>query len=170
MLSNARKKQNDALDKEIDALETRIDDVKNAIENGNANASQSLAELERKRAEAEKEKEELRKKEIRDKKIIAGLELLTANNGNVPKTLGDISVLMASLSQLDSFFDGTEDTGTVANPLDSNGGRTAILHDNERVMTAKQNQKLGSISNEDLADLGSYAQYREFRRYNNSTS
>ena len=70
------------------------------------------------------------------------------------KTLGDVSVLIAGLSQLDSFFDGTEDTGTVKNPLDSNGGRTAILHDNERVMTAKQNTKLGGISNEDLADLG----------------
>jgi hypothetical protein len=80
--------------------------------------------------------------------------LLSANDGNVGKTLGDVSTLIAGLSQLDSFFDGTEDTGTVANPLDSNGGRTAILHDNERVMTAKQNAKIGGISNEDLADLG----------------
>mgnify|MGYP003674737823 CR=1 FL=1 len=154
LLNNARDKQKSELEKELDALDSRIDSVRNAIENGNSEANQSLAELEKKKQENAKKEEELRKKQIRDEKIIAGLQLLSANNGNVPKTLGDVSVLIAGLSQLDSFFDGTEDTGTVKNPLDSNGGRTAILHDNERVMTAKQNAKLGGISNEDLADLG----------------
>jgi len=154
LLNNSRDKQKSELEKELDALDSRIDSVRNAIENGNSEANQSLAELEKKKQENAKKEEELRKKQIRDEKIIAGLQLLSANNGNVPKTLGDVSVLIAGLSQLDSFFDGTEDTGTVQNPLDSNGGRTAILHDNERVMTAKQNAKLGGISNEDLADLG----------------
>ena len=153
LFANSREKQNTALDNEIDALETRIDDVKNAIDNGNSEASQSLAELEKRKIEAEKEKEELRKKEIRDEKIIAGLQLLASNDGNVGKTLGDVSLLIAALSNMPSFFDGTEDTGTVSNPLDSNGGRTAILHDNERVMTAEQNKKVGGLSNEDLADV-----------------
>ena len=154
LLSNSRDKQKTELEKELDALDSRIDSVRNAIENGNSEANQSLAELEKKKQDNAKKEEELRKKQIRDEKIIAGLQLLSANNGNVPKTLGDVSILLAGLSQLDSFFDGTEDTGTVSKPLDSNGGRTAILHDNERVMTAKQNAKLGGISNEDLADLG----------------
>ena len=153
IFAKSREKQNDALDKEIDTLETRIDDVKNAINNGNEEASQSLAELEKQRLEAEQKKEELRKKEIRDEKIIAGLQVLASNNGDVGKTVGDISLLLAALSNLPSFFDGTEDTGTVSNPLDSNGGRTAILHDNERVITAKQNERIGGISNDDLADL-----------------
>ena len=153
IFAKSREKQNDALDKEIDTLETRIDDVKNAINNGNEDASQSLAELEKQRLEAEQKKEELRKKEIRDEKIIAGLQVLASNNGDVGKTVGDISLLLAALSNLPSFFDGTEDTGTVSNPLDSNGGRTAILHDNERVITAKQNERIGGISNDDLADL-----------------
>ena len=153
LFANSREKQNTALDNEIDALETRIDDVKNAIDNGNSEASQSLAELEKRKIEAEKEKEELRKKEIRDEKIIAGLQLLASNDGNVGKTLGDVSLLIAALSNMPSFFDGTEDTGTVSNPLDSNGGRTAILHDNERVITAEQNKKIGGLSNEDLADV-----------------
>jgi hypothetical protein len=154
LLSNSRDKQKSELEKELDALDSRIDTVRNAIENGNSEASQSLAELEKQKQENAQKEEKLRKKQIRDEKLIAGLKLLTANNGNVPKTLGDLSILIASLGQIDSFFDGTEDTGTVQKPLDSNGGRTAILHDNERVMTAKQNAKLGGISNEDLADLG----------------
>ena len=154
LLSNSRDKQKSELENELDALDSRIDTVRNAIEKGNSEASQSLAELEKQKQENAQKEEKLRKKQIRDEKLIAGLKLLTANNGNVPKTLGDLSVLIASLGQIDSFFEGTEDTGTVQKPLDSNGGRTAILHDNERVMTAKQNAKLGGISNEDLADLG----------------
>ena len=154
VLAKSREKQNKELDAEIDSLENRIDDVQNAINNGSSEAAQSLAELEAKKLEAEKQKEELRKKEIRDQKIIAGLQLLASNDGNVGKTLGDVSLLLAALSNLPSFFDGTEDTGTVSNPLDSNGGRTVMLHDNERVLTAKQNAKIGGISNEDLADLG----------------
>jgi hypothetical protein len=154
VLANSREKQNKELDAEIDAIENRINDVQNAIENGSSGAAQSLAELEQKKIEAEKQKEELRKKEIRDQKIIAGLQLLASNDGNVGKTIGDVSLLLAALSNLPSFFDGTENTGTVSNPLDSNGGRTVMLHDNERVMTAKQNAKIGGISNEDLADLG----------------
>ena len=157
ILTRAREKQNSALDAEIDALDSRIQTIRDAINSGNSEAQQSLAQLEKQKIEAEKKKEELRKKEIRDAKIIAGLQLLAANSNDpnaVGKTLGDVSLLLAALSSLPSFFDGTEDTGTVAKPLDSNGGRHAVLHDNERVMTAKQNAKLGGISNEDLADLG----------------
>lgn len=154
VLSKAREKQNEETDKELDVLDTRIDTVRTAIENGNQGASDSLAELEKQKIEAEQKKEEIRKKEIRDEMLIAGLQAFASNDGNVGKTLGDVSLLIAALNTLPSFFDGTEDTGTVQKPLDSNGGRTAILHDNERVMTAKQNAKLGGISNEDLADLG----------------
>jgi hypothetical protein len=154
ILANSREKQNAELDAELDALDDRISDVQKAISEGSPEAKQSLAELEAQKLEAEKKKEELRKKEIRDAKLIAGLQLLASNDGNVGKTLGDVSLLIAALNTLPSFFEGTEDTGTVNKPLDSNGGRTVLLHDNERVMTAKQNAKLGGISNEDLADLG----------------
>jgi len=54
---------------------------------------------------------------------------------------------------LASFYDGTEDTGTTGDKLDSKGGRYAILHDNERVMTKAQNKKVGGMSNDDLANL-----------------
>ena len=54
---------------------------------------------------------------------------------------------------LASFYDGTEDTGTTANPLDSKGGRKVIVHDNERIMTAKQNDRMGGISNDAAADI-----------------
>ena len=52
-----------------------------------------------------------------------------------------------------SFYEGTEDTGTVANPLDNQGGRLALIHDNERILTKAQNSMIGGMSNEDLAGL-----------------
>ena len=156
VLSKAREKQNEETDKELDVLDTRIDTVRTAIENGNEGASDSLAELEKQKIEAEQKKEEIRKKEIRDEMLIAGLQAFASNDGNVGKTLGDVSLLIAALNTLPSFFEGTEDTGTVQKPLDSNGGRTAILHDNERVMTAKQNAPIlkAGLSNEDVSGLG----------------
>jgi len=52
-----------------------------------------------------------------------------------------------------SFYDGTEDTGTVSGALDANGGRLAVLHDNERVVTKAQNAMIGDMSNDALANL-----------------
>jgi hypothetical protein len=54
---------------------------------------------------------------------------------------------------LASFYDGTEDTGTTAKPLDSKGGRKVIVHDNERIMTKAQNDKMGGVSNDYAADI-----------------
>lgn len=71
----------------------------------------------------------------------------------VAATARAIAGVAKVIATADSFYEGTEDTGTVNNPLDSNGGRWAILHDNERVMTAKQNSKVGSLTNEELADI-----------------
>lgn len=46
---------------------------------------------------------------------------------------------------------GTEDTGDVDGPgLDGKGGMLWMLHRNERVLTAQQNEKLEGISNDDL--------------------
>ena len=157
LLSISSQKRAAGLDAELSALTDRIGTVRGAIMNGNKEASKSLAQLEMEKEENAAAKEKLRKREIRDQQLIAGLRLLAANSDKpdaVGSTLKDVALLMTSLKSMGSFFDGTEDTGTAAKPLDSNGGRMAMLHDNERVMTAKQNAKLGGISNEELADLG----------------
>jgi hypothetical protein len=41
----------------------------------------------------------------------------------------------------------------VSNPLDANGGRVAILHDNERVMTKAQNEKLQGLTNDQIVSI-----------------
>jgi hypothetical protein len=69
-------------------------------------------------------------------------------------TIKDITLLKAFVNGLDFFYEGTEDTGTVNNPLDTNGGRLAVLHDNERVMTAEQNKMVSGLTNWELANIG----------------
>ena len=44
------------------------------------------------------------------------------------------------------------DTGT-SGTLDSNGGHVALLHDKERVVDQKNNNKMGGISNDDAANI-----------------
>jgi len=153
-ISNQLEKANEKSEKALDATQKRIEDINKAIELGNEEAKQSLAIEEKKEAELEAKREKRRKAEAKIEAGIAILKSFGANDGDLGKTIADTSVLLSFINTLPSFYDGVEDTGTVAKPLDSNGGRLTMLHDNERVLTAKQNAKLGGISNEDLADLG----------------
>jgi hypothetical protein len=160
VLSKAREKQNREVDAEIDAIDSRLDSVRDAINNGNSEASQSLAELEKQKLLAEKKKEALRKAEIRDQKIIAGLQLLSANANDpnaVGKTLGDVSLLIAGLDSIKGFIDGTEN---VANSMQGhkvhNGedGYIAKFDGREGILNPEQNAKRGNLSNDDLVELG----------------
>jgi len=51
-----------------------------------------------------------------------------------------------------AFFDGTEDTGGRGD-VDNKGGKLAIIHPHERIMTAEQNARIGVISNDHAADV-----------------
>jgi hypothetical protein len=108
-------------------------------------------------AEQELIREEQVKKAQRREIVLAGIKAFAENAGEpnaVGKTLTDITTLSAALlNLLPGFFDGTEDTGQVGESLDSNGGRLAVLHDNERVMTKKQNAMMGGLSNDDVASI-----------------
>jgi hypothetical protein len=64
--------------------------------------------------------------------------------------LADFALLEAFSAGLEGFYEGTEDTGTVLQPMDSKGGRLAILHNNERVVPKVQNMLLRGMSNDDL--------------------
>jgi hypothetical protein len=86
------------------------------------------------------------------------------------KTITDVTALTAFLGGLPSFFVGTEDTGKGGNALDSNGGRLSILHDNERVMTAEQNKRIGNISNEELTRLAVDSTRGTFNNFENVSS
>ena len=145
------------LEKEIEAHQKQQDYFRALAESGNINAQQSLAEEARLQREAEVEKMKL---ERRKQYIQAVSAFLTDYTNRIEKgesstqaltgALASKAMLEAMISSMPAFFEGTEDTGKVSNALDSNGGRLSILHDNERVMTKRQNMALGGISNEEV--------------------
>ena len=64
--------------------------------------------------------------------------------------LVDFSILTALEASFGGLYEGTEDTGTVANPLDARGGRLYTLHDNERVVPKFLNDQLSGMTNKDM--------------------
>ena len=87
------------------------------------------------------------------KAYIANIEAGDGSGEALAKAIASKAVLDQFVAGIGSFFEGTEDTGTVSNGLDSNGGRMAILHNNERVLTARQNKQIGSYSNDQVANI-----------------
>ena len=148
------------LDEEISAHQKQADFLKQLAMNGNIEAKDSLAEENRLIAEAEQKKAEEEKRKQQIMMVSAILKAYVSNldaGQNSTVALGNAiaskSVLDAFIAGIGNFFEGTEDTGVVSNPLDSNGGRLAVLHNNERVLTAQQNKKIGGYSNEQVASI-----------------
>jgi hypothetical protein len=145
-----------AIDAEIAAAQKQSDTLKALAESGNINAQQSLAENQRIINEANLKKEkELRKQ----KRMEAGLAIFKLFSANADKknplaaTIADTTGLLAFISSLPAFHDGTEDTGSNGQGVDGKGGFHAVLHPNERVVPKSLNDQIGSMSNEQLTKL-----------------
>lgn len=147
------------LDKESEAHKNQYEYYKSLADSGTINKKESMAEEARLQREAEKEKAKLEQRKLYIQAFSAFMTNYTnrlENGENSTEALAgavaDKAVLEAILATLPAFFEGTESTGKTSNPLDSNGGRVALLHDNERVLTAKQNKPLldMGISNPDI--------------------
>lgn len=146
-----------ATDKEIEQSEKRQEQLQALAVKGVQDAQNTLAFEERRQAELEAKRIRQQKNQKRTELLFAGLKAYSANvernpSGALATTLRDITALTTALNSLPSFFDGTEDTGNGGN-LDNKRGFHAILHPNERVLTAEQNKKIGDISNDELANI-----------------
>jgi hypothetical protein len=150
------------LDKEIAAAEKQQDTLRELAANGNINARESLAENQRIIDEANRKKaqEERRKQMI---ELVSGVyqtynQKVAANAKNpLMETIRDTVLLQqfanTLLGNMPTFFDGTENTGKHGEGVDGKGGFHAILHPNERVVPKSLNEKIGSLSNEQLAKV-----------------
>ena len=179
LVTNLVEKQNEkrlaSIDKQISDVEERQNTLRSLAENGNEEAVKSLAESEKREAEIRREKEKELQRQQRIEAGLAAFQVFSANAQQDPetalsKTITDVTALTAFLGGLPSFFVGTEDTGKAGNSLDSNGGRLSILHDNERVMTAEQNKRIGNISNEELTRLAVDSTRGTFNNFENVSS
>lgn len=145
-----------AIDAEMAAAQKQSDALKELAANGNINAQQSLAENQRIIDQANLRKEKELKKQ---KRIEAGLAIFKLFSANADKknplaaTIADTTGLLAFISSLPAFHDGTEDTGANGKGIDGKGGFHAVLHPNERVVPKSLNDQIGSMSNEQLTKL-----------------
>lgn len=161
-LNKINEKRKKDLDDEISDREKSIEVQQSLAERGLEN---QLAFEKQKLAEVELEKREIEKREARQKEaqklaeiyLEAYLAELNQPDANpqlaASKALANTLLAKGIAKGLASFKEGTEDTGKAGNPLDKDGGRLAVLHDNERVLTKEQNALVGGLSNEQLANL-----------------
>ena len=149
--------QQKAIDDEISLARRRADQLSRLAERGQLEAGQSLAVEEKRIVELERKKLKAKQREQRIEASVAGFKLLADNvdkgaNRPVADTIKDILQLSAVLTNLPTFYDGTEDTGKGGEGVDGKGGFQAVLHPHERVVDRKNNEAMQGLSNSELAE------------------
>ena len=146
------------IDEEIEASQKRFDNLQDLANQGNILAKESLAEETKLIAEQTRKREQLEKRKQRVQFANTVLQTYMKNSSDpdvkkpLQKTITD-TVLLTEFIKSFSFFDGTEDTGTHGQGIDGRGGFLSVLHPNERVVPKKNNDMIGNMSNDDLAQL-----------------
>jgi hypothetical protein len=163
------------LDKEIEAARKQADMLREMAQEGNINAQESIAEQERLIAEATKRKEqELRRQQrIRLAETVYTTYSQKVENGSknpLAETIRDTTLLQAFINSLPTYEKGTEDTGRDGKGVDGKGGMLSVLHPNERVIPKSLNQKIGTMSNEQLAKIAQEYNTRSVMRYKGQDS
>lgn len=154
-IKDKEKLRQDALDREIEQRDSNIEEQKRRAEQGLSN---TLAFEEKALKDAEAKKEEENKKALKREKALTFFKLLSANaekdpNSALQKT---ITEMLLGEAIAGAFFKGTE---KVEDDLKGNkvhngrDGYVVAVDGSERVLTGKQNELIGNMSNEDLARL-----------------
>lgn len=166
LLQEKSQERLDIIEKEIEANQMQQQTLQELAAKGVLNAGENLAFEKKRAAELALLKEREIKDAARQELALTAIKTYSGyvqggetGGAALARTVTDISLLKNLVSTLDFFYEGTENTGTASNPLDSNGGRLAVLHDNERVMTAEQNKLVSGLTNWELANLG--AEYKK---------
>jgi hypothetical protein len=156
-----QEKRQRAMDREIDNSKRHQDLLREMAARGSEDAKNNLAfeEANQRKLELQKEKALQRAKRVEMGMVVlkAYSKNIESSNGNsteaLNKTIKDATILTAFIRALPAFYEGTENTGKGGN-VDDKGGFHAILHPEERVMTAEQNKQLAGITNWELVNAG----------------
>lgn len=151
-------KRVEQMDAEIAKAQEQYENYKQLAQDGNITAQQSLAEQQRIIDEANMKKERELKRQQRIKLAESVYSTYSAkveagSKNPLADTIRDTTLLAQFIQSLPTFMDGTEDTGLNGRGVDGKGGFHAILHPNERVVPKSLNQKIGALSNEQLAKV-----------------
>ena len=137
----------------IDKSKQRQAEYALLAQQGVEDAADNYAFEQKKQAEAEEQKLKLQRQKERTELAIGAFKAYAANNGDINKTIRDLSVLSAAIATSPIFFKGTEDTGA-GGKVDEKGGFHAIIHPHERIFNAKQNKRIPKgMSNEVAATI-----------------
>ena len=148
------------IEEEISAAQKQADVLAGLAKSGNITAQQSLAQQDQIIAEANKRKEQ---EEKRKQRVLLASSVLQAYNSELAsgtpsgeafaKAITSTTVLTQFINSLPTFFDGIENTGKHGQGIDGRGGFLSVLHPNERVVPKEFNDKLGDVSNKELASI-----------------
>lgn len=147
--------QKNALEKEISQREQNIQTQQRLAENGLAN---TLAFEQQAKAAAEIERDRLAEKQQRREKTLAYFNLLASYAENNPDTAAAKALTQIAIAETVSAFfaEGTEKVGDDNTLKWRNTGKddyVVAVDKNERIISAKQNELIGNISNKELAEL-----------------
>jgi hypothetical protein len=159
VLSTVNAAKAEALDTDIERLQDSVKKQEEIQEAGGESIIEhEQAQLAKRRLER---KRELEQQAQQEQNILLANQFLTSlqahtkeggSKGAIGKALKDV-FLAKGIVKLLTAFDGIEDTGEGGEGVDNKKGFMAVLHPNERVMSKKQNTKVGNMSNDELADL-----------------
>lgn len=140
-----------AIDDQLSKTGENIDRLRDKAQEGQLDSQESLAFEQKQELELQRQKEREQKRQERTQAFFAVLSSFNSNDGNLPKTIADISVLKALAGGLTA-FDGVDDTGGRGD-LDGKGGKAWILHPNEQVWSKKDRGEVGFRSREEMKDI-----------------
>jgi len=129
------------LDKELNASKKQQERLQDLADKGSADALESLQDEREKEQEIEREKLRKEREQANLQKGIEIFKVLGSNDGDVAKTIADVTLLETFIQSLPAFKTGTENTGSNGKGVDGQGGMLSILHPNEGVLNAEDNTK-----------------------------
>jgi hypothetical protein len=148
-------KRIEAIDKQIEKSGERIDDLRTKAAAGSLAAGESLAVERKREIELEKEKARERKKQEQSKALFAVLTSFSNNDGNIGKTVADVTVLKAIAGQLTGFWDGADDVGkSLGKPaLSGKDGHIVKVDGSEQVWSKKDRGQVGNRSRSQIKGI-----------------
>jgi TP901 family phage tail tape measure protein len=137
LVDDSFEKRIDKIGQMLEKTGQRIDQLREKATQGQLEASESLAFEQKREAELERERERTRKRQERAKAFFSVLTAFNQNEGDIGKTITDISVLKGLAGSLTGFSDGGY-TG--------DGGKyeaAGVVHKGEFVIDKETTKKMG---------------------------
>ncbi len=136
----------------IDNTSKRIDQLREKANQGQLASQESIAFEQKQEVELERERERARKRQERAQAFFSVLTAFNKNDGDLGKTISDVSVLKTLASQLTGFFEGADDVGKdLGKPqLSGKDGHIVRVDGKEQVWSGKDRKAVNFRSRDDI--------------------